>query len=89
VQLRVLFVNTQPVAGLHVSSVHTLLSAQTRGSATHAPETHRSLTVQASESLQTFASSSTFRQPWTESHESSVHGLLSLQLAVPCTQAPA
>src|SRR4029079_360087 len=63
VQLSVLWLNTQPVAGLHVSSVHTLLSAQTRGSAMHEPARHLSLMVHASESVQVFVSSWTCKQP--------------------------
>jgi len=63
VQFTVLLLNTQPFAGLHVSSVHTLPSTQTRGSITHEPDTHLSLIVHASESLHVLASSSTFKQP--------------------------
>jgi hypothetical protein len=47
----VLFVCTQPVAGLHESSVQTLPSLQLRTAPVHAPLVHASFTVHALPSL--------------------------------------
>jgi hypothetical protein len=72
---------TQPLAGLHVSSVHVLWSSQFGGGPpTHAPlALHWSFVVQALPSVQTRPGTGVFAQPVAGLHESSVHGLLSLQ----------
>jgi hypothetical protein len=75
----VLFALTQPVAELHESSVHGLLSLQSGGTLpTHAPPAHTSTVVHALPSSQgavLFA----FTQPIAGLQESSVQRLLSLQ----------
>jgi hypothetical protein len=80
---------TQPVDGLHASLVHGLLSSQFgAGPPLHVPPPHVSPVVQALPSLQAFALL-VCAQPWPGSHESSVHGLLSLQFgAGPPMQLP-
>jgi hypothetical protein len=88
-QAVVLFVCTQPVAALHESSVHGLLSLQpSAGPPTHAPPLQVSAVVHALPSLQAnvlFVCT----HPLVGLHESSVHGLLSLQpSAGPPTQDP-
>ena len=85
----VLFVLTQPVAGLHESFVQALLSLQlSAGPPTQVPPLHVSPVVQAFPSLQgsvLFA----LTQPVAGLHESFVHALPSLQLgAGPPTQMP-
>jgi hypothetical protein len=85
-----LFVKTQPVAGLHVSVVHTLLSLQMAGEpGWHVPPPQVSSVVQASPSSQAtvlFVKT----HPDAGSHVSVVQGLSSLQTtAVPGWQAPA
>jgi hypothetical protein len=82
-QLAVLFVKTQPVAGLHESSVQTLLSLQTMAVPLHEPPPHVSPLVQASPSShETVLFVKT--QPVAGLHVSVVHTLLSLQtIAVP------
>jgi hypothetical protein len=77
-QLFALFVWPQPVAPLHVSVVHTLLSSQAEltGVLTHAPAEHASV-VQLIESVQLFVLSLGYVQPEAV-HTLSVHGLLSL-----------
>ena len=85
-----LFVFTQPRTGSHVSSVHGLASSQSGAAPpTHMPPEHVSPVVHASPSSQGSVLS-TFRQPRTESQESSVQGLASSQSgAAPPTQTPA
>ena len=76
----VLAANTQPWAGSHESSVHGLLSLQ--GMALpgwHRLSAHRSPLVQRLSSEQATVLAETM-QPAVMSHESSVHGLLSLQV---------
>jgi hypothetical protein len=80
---------TQPVAGLHESSVQPFPSLQLGAEPpTHAPPAQVSLVVQAllsSQEAVLFA----LTQPVAGSHESSVHGLLSSQFgAEPPTHAP-
>jgi hypothetical protein len=84
-----LFVKTQPVAGLQVSVVQTLLSLQTRGApGWQAPPEHTSLTVQASPSEQATVLLA-LTQPLAGLQVSVVHTLLSLQLnAVPGWHVP-
>src|SRR4029077_20267063 len=77
----VLFVYTQPVAGLQLSSVQTLPSLQwSGGPPTHVPAEQVSLVVQALPSSQE-AALFVWTQPVDGSHESSVQGLPSSQLA--------
>jgi hypothetical protein len=81
-QPAVLFVKTQPVAGLHESSVQTLLSLQTIAVPLHEPPPHVSPLVQAFPSSQAtvlFVKT----QPVAGLHVSVVHTLLSLQFSVP------
>jgi hypothetical protein len=85
----VLFVWTQPVAGLHESSVHGLLSLQeTAAPAWHVPPEQASPLVHAFPSSQA-AVLFVWTHPVAGLHESSVHGLLSLQeTAAPAWQTP-
>jgi hypothetical protein len=85
----VLFAFTQPVAGLQESSVHELLSLQLgAGPPLQVPPPHVSFVVQAFPSLQGVELSA-LTQPVAGSQESSVQGLLSLQLgAGPPLQVP-
>jgi hypothetical protein len=85
----VLFVNTQPVAGLHVSVVHALLSLQTTAApAWQTPPPHVSPAVQALPSLHA-AVLFVNTQPVAGLQLSVVHGLLSLHTtAVPALQTP-
>jgi hypothetical protein len=80
---------TQPLAGLHVSSVHTLPSLQFGAvPAWHDPPPHTSAPLQAlpSEHETVFGA---FTQPLAALHESSVHTLPSLQFgAVPAWHDP-
>jgi hypothetical protein len=82
-------VNTQPVAGAHESSVQGFLSSHVNaGPPTQALFAQTSLVVQALLSLQG-AVFATLAHPVEELQESSVHGLLSLQLVGPLeTQLP-
>jgi hypothetical protein len=84
-----LFVNTQPIAGSHVSVVQTLPSLHASGGPpTHTPAAHTSFVVQAFPSVHadTF---STCAQPVAGVQESSVQTLPSLQSSGgPPTQAP-
>jgi hypothetical protein len=76
----VLFAFTQPVAGLHESSVQPLLSSQFGAAPpTHAPSAHVSFVVHALPSLHD-AVLFAFTQPVAGLHESSVQPLLSSQL---------
>ena len=86
----VLFVLTQPVAGLHESFVQTLPSLQLgAGPPTQRPPAHVSVVVQALPSLQD-AVLFVLTQPVAGLHESSVQTLLSLQLSAgPPTQSAA
>jgi hypothetical protein len=78
-QAFVLFVKTQPVAGLHVSVVQTLLSSQTTGEApAQLPPPHTSLVVQAFPSSQAFVLF-VKTQPVAGLQVSVVHALVSLQ----------
>jgi hypothetical protein len=78
----------QPCTLSQVSVVHSLLSLQSICVPTHWPAEHLSPLVQALPSLQS-AVFATLLQPVVRLHESSVQGLLSLQLsAVPLRQAP-
>jgi hypothetical protein len=79
-----LFACAQPVAGLHASSVQGLLSSQLGVPAPgwQLPPEHTSPVVQAFPSLHT-AVLLAWMQPVAGTHESSVHGLLSLQSSVP------
>jgi len=88
-QPAVLLALTQPVGGLQLSSVQGLLSLQSgAGPPTHVPPAHASDVVHALPSSQP-AVLSALTQPVDGLHESSVHGLLSLQSgAGPPTQAP-
>jgi hypothetical protein len=88
-QGEVLFACTQPVAGLHESSVHPLLSLQfVAPPPTHAPPEHVSPVVHASPSLQATVLF-VCTQPVTALHESVVHTLPSLQFgAAPGVQVP-
>ena len=85
----VLFAYTQPVAGLHESSVHGFESLQTTGvPGLHTPPPQTSPVVQALPSSQD-AALLTYTQPEAGLHESSVHGFESLQTTgAPGTQAP-
>jgi hypothetical protein len=88
-QVAVLFACAHPVAGLQESFVQGLLSLQFGAAPpTHAPPAQVSPVVQAFPSLQAtvlFA----WAQPVAGTHESLVHGLLSLQFgAAPPTHAP-
>jgi sorbitol-specific phosphotransferase system component IIA len=88
-QAFVLFVNTHPVAGLHVSVVHTLASSQTTALlAKQAPPPQVSPAVQAfpsSQAIVLFVKT----QPAVGSHVSVVHTLASSQTtAVPAWQIP-
>ena len=79
----VLFVKTQPVAGLHVSVVQTLLSLHTIAAPLHTPPAQVSPDVHAFPSSQA-AVLLVNTQPPPGVHVSVVHGLLSLQVvAVP------
>ena len=88
-----LFVNTQsPVVVLHESSVHGLSSLQFGPApGTHEPAEQRSPIVHAFPSLHVLLSLFAFTHvPVVVLHESSVHGLLSLQsFCVPGAHAPA
>jgi len=86
-------VKTQPVAGLHVSVVHSLVSSQTRGApGWHTPDTSQvSPTVQALLSLQLepVGSGAFTHVSFVSSHESAVQGFVSAQLrAVPPVHVP-
>src|SRR5438093_394905 len=85
----VLFVWTQPVAGLQVSSVHTFPSSQLGDAPpTHLPPLHLSLVVQASPSLHG-AVLFLWKQPVAGLQVSSVQTLPSSQLSAgPPTQPP-
>jgi hypothetical protein len=87
-QAAVLFVKTQPVAGLHESSVHTLLSSQTIAVPLHTPPLHVSPLVHAlpsSHACVLFVKT----HPVAGLHASVVHTLLSLQtIAVPLHEPP-
>jgi hypothetical protein len=85
----VLFVCTQPVAGLHESSVQTFPSLQFGGTPpTQLPPEHVSFVMQALPSSHA-AVLFVWTQPVAGSHESSVHGLPSSQFgAAPPTQLP-
>jgi len=85
----VLFVWTQPVAGLQVSSVHTFPSSQLGDAPpTHLPPLHLSLVVQASPSLHG-AVLFVWKQPVAGLQVSSVQTLPSSQLSAgPPTQPP-
>jgi hypothetical protein len=89
-QAAVLFVCTQPVAGLHESSVQPLPSLQPSGAdPTHTPPEQVSTVVHAFPSLQATVLF-VCTHPVAALQESSVQGLLSLQpSAGPPTQAPA
>jgi hypothetical protein len=77
-QAFVLFVNTQPVAGLQLSVVHRLLSLHTTAEPPlHAPAEHVSPVVHALPSSQAFALF-VKTQPVAGLQLSVVHGLLSL-----------
>jgi len=79
---------TQPLAGLHESSVQALPSLQLTGAPMHAPAEQVSLLVHASPSLQGLVLF-TCTQPLAGLHESSVQTFPSLQLGgAPPTQAP-
>ncbi len=78
VQVPVTFVCTQPLAGLQLSDVQTLLSSQLSGLVMHAPVTQVSPVVHASPSLHVAPSSLVYWQPPVLSQISVVHGLLSL-----------
>ena len=80
-------VNTQPVAGLHVSVVHGLLSLQTLGVPEQAPPAHVSPVVHGLLSLHA-AVLFVKTQPVAGLHVSVVHGLLSLQTLAAPTQVP-
>jgi hypothetical protein len=86
-QLAVLALKTQPLAGLQLSSVHRLLSSQTGAEPpTQALSAQVSLVVQALPSSQ-LTELATYTQPETLSQLSSVHRLLSSQTgAEPPTQ---
>jgi hypothetical protein len=76
-------VKRQPVAGAHESSVQGFLSSHgSAGPPTHALFAQTSLVVQAFLSSQGFVFA-TLLHPDAELHESSVHGLLSLQFVGP------
>jgi hypothetical protein len=78
-QEAVLFVKTHPLAGLQLSSVHTLPSLQTRGGPPlHVPPPQVSLVVQALLSLQE-AVLFVWKHPVAGLQASSVQTLLSLQ----------
>ena len=84
--------NTQPEAGLHESSVHGLLSLQVSGvPAWQFPSARQtSAPLQASPSAHELVTSGVNAHPVDALQESSVHGLLSLQVSgVPATHAPA
>jgi hypothetical protein len=85
----VLFVKTQPVAGLQLSVVQALLSLQTTAEpGTHTPPPHVSPKVQAFPSLHGFVLF-VKTQPEAGLQLSSVHGLLSLHTTgVPGLQTP-
>ena len=70
---------TQPLVGLQLSSVQTLLSSQTTGVVVHVPATQVSPLVQASPSVHSTALSLVYWQPPVVSHSSVVQGLPSLQ----------
>jgi hypothetical protein len=88
-QLSVLFVVTQPSETLQVSSVHGLLSSQLGGGPPlHVPPLHVSFVVQALVSSHGSVLKA-LTHPVAALHESSVHGLLSLQFgADPGMHAP-
>ena len=67
----------QPLAGLQLSSVQTLLSSQFAGVAVHVPVTHVSPVVQASPSLHASPLSLVYWQPPVLLQTSVVHGFLS------------
>ena len=78
--LQTMGVCVQPVAGSHVSAVQALLSLQsTAAPGLQVPPPHVSPLVHAFPSSQAFELL-VWTQPEAESHESSVHGLLSSQL---------
>jgi hypothetical protein len=85
----VLFAWTQPLAGLHESSVHALLSLQfNAGPPAQAPFAHRSPVVQALPSLHAFVLF-VKTQPVTGLHESVVQALPSSQTSgAPVRQIP-
>jgi hypothetical protein len=85
----VLLVWTHPVAGLHVSSVHGLLSLQSTGEPPwQMPPPHVPPTTHRSPASQGLALSA-WTHPVAELQESSVHGLLSSQeIGVPAHTPP-
>jgi len=89
-QEAVLFAFTQPIAGLHESSVHTLPSLQCGGGPpTHTPDEHVSAVVQALPSSQLTVLGALV-QPTNTAQKSSVQTLPSSQFgAAPPTQTPA
>jgi hypothetical protein len=78
-QAFVLFVKTQPVARLHVSVVHALLSLHTIPVPVQAPPPHTSAVVQSLPSSQEFVLF-VKTQPVAALHVSVVHTLVSLQV---------
>jgi hypothetical protein len=78
----VLFVNTHPVAGAHVSVVHPLLSSQTIAVPVHVPAPQVSPVVHALPSSHTIVLSAC-THPVAGSHVSVVHVLWSLQSSEP------
>src|SRR5262249_62135051 len=80
-QVALLLACPQPLAGLPDSSVHGLLSLQlSAGPPVHTPLRHTSMVVQGLPSSQAAVLLVCLQPPPTGSHESSVQGLLSLQL---------
>ena len=80
-QAAALFANTQPLAGLHDSSVQGLPSLQVVAPPPwQSPPKHVSFAVQALPSVHMFVLSGVNTHPMTGSHESSVQALPSLQL---------
>jgi hypothetical protein len=83
------FVNTHPVAGLHVSSVHALLSLQAIAVEMQLPAALHASVVHRLPSVQVFVTSGVYTHPVAGLHVSSVHALPSLQItADPPTHAP-
>ena len=81
--------NTHPLVGSHPSAVHGLESSQVgAGPPTQLPPAHLSAVVQALPSSQAFVLFVKMH-PVAVSQESSVQGLLSLQVMVEPAQAPA
>ena len=85
----VLFVKTQPVAGLQLSVVHALLSSQATGVPAHEPPEHVSPVVHAFRSEHAPVLFVWRQLPVAGSHVSLVHGSLSLHtVAVPGRHVP-